>query len=329
MEHASRLLGSLAACAVTLLGCGAGPTTQRVFHGEVVVGPYVEPEAYAAFAEGVYLEQRGDQAGAMRAFRRAQALDEDSPGIAARLGALICRTNLEAALDEFRTSDVARDYAPAWVGRALCLSRHGQSARALEAAHRAVMLEPGNPEANLLIAELHRAGARPERARAWLFAWALADGNAATHGRELEARARLLGDPALGALARSSNEVGRAEVTDEDLGGAPPPTAARAALLATARGEPELAARYAALALQANPNDADALVIALFAASLSLDDERFLDLLGHARASTAPEPEAAALMAELIRCRVGDDAAESWRAAYRRRTAPASAAPAP
>jgi tetratricopeptide (TPR) repeat protein len=328
MERVSHRFGSLVTGALMLVGCGAAPTTQRVFHGEVVVGPYVEPEAYAAFAEGVYLEQRGDVAGAVRAFRRAQALDEDGPSIAARLGALICRTNLEAALEEFQTSGIARDYAPAWVERALCLSRHGASARALEAAHRAVMLDPGNPDANLLVAELHHAGAHTERARAWLFAWALAEPDAAAHARELEARARRLGDPALGALARSNLDLGRAEGAEDDPGGATT-APVRAALLAPARGEPEQAVRDTTLALAANPNDSDALVIALFASSLSLDDERFLELLERGRANAAPGPEAAALMAELIRCRVGDAAADSWRAAYRRRTTPMSTGPSP
>jgi hypothetical protein len=312
----------LACGAVCLLACGSTQTTQRVFHGEVVVGPYVEPEAYAAFAEGVYLEQRGDDDGALRAYRRAQALDADSPGIAARLGAIACRTDLDAALDEFQTSGIARDYAPAWAERALCLQRHGDSARALDAARRAVMLDPASAEANLLIAELHREAARPEQARAWLFAWALADPNAATHRREIEARARVLGDPALEALARAT--PGQGHLEDADAQGTANPSPVAVALLALRNGDPELAAREALFALDANPNDADALVIALFAASLSLDEQRFLDLLEHARAAGVPQPDVAALMTELIRSRAGDDAAERWSAALSRVSAPAA-----
>jgi tetratricopeptide (TPR) repeat protein len=313
---------SLRACLLALAGCGASQNTQRVFHGEVVVGPYVEPEAYAAFAEGVYLEQRGDYPGAMSAYRRARARDDDSPGIAARLGALTCRSNLEAALDEFQTSGIARDYAPAWAERALCLHRHADAQRALEAARRAVALDSGNPEANLLIAELHREGARPDVARAWLFAWALEDPDAAAHSQAIEAQGRLLGDPALVALARSARAANA-----EDAEGGPvevvPPAPAELALSAVSRGEPELAARQAALALAANPEDTDALVAALFASSALLDDRGFRDLLEHARASAAPQADAAALMTELLRIRVGDDAAERWRAAYQRFVAPA------
>jgi len=86
----ARAASAWLACAVCLsFACRAAQTTERVFHGEVVVGTYIEPEAYAAFAEGVYLEQRGDYGAAANAYRRAQARDSDSPGIAARLGAVV------------------------------------------------------------------------------------------------------------------------------------------------------------------------------------------------------------------------------------------------
>jgi tetratricopeptide (TPR) repeat protein len=313
-------LASLGACVLGLLGCGSSQSTQRVFHGHVVVGPYVEPEAYAAFAEGVYLEQRGDWDGAASAYRRARARDRNSPGIAARLGAIACRTSLEAALDEFQTSGFARDYAPAWAERARCLLAHRDPARALEAARRAVMLDPGNPDANLAIAQIYREQGRPELARAWLFAWALCDPNASAYRSAIEEQARLLGD---GALALLSQGLGGQPADDpgDGVASAPPPTLM--AKQAIARGEPAAAAEHAALALDADPEDADALVIALLAASLASDEARFAELLVRARASAAPpEPAAAAWMAELLRARVGDDAAERWLAAHRRVSAP-------
>jgi tetratricopeptide (TPR) repeat protein len=324
LPRGARLL--LACGAHFLLACGSMQTTQRMFHGEVVVGPYIEPEAYAAFAEGVYLEQRGDYERAARAYRRAQARDADSPDIAARLGAVVCRVSLEQALEEFHTSDIARDYAPAWAERALCLHRHGDGRGALEAARRAVMLDPYQEDANLLIADLLRERARPAEARAWLFAWALSDPDAAARGNELEARARLLGDRELAALARASVDQKRAAHDSGDDRANPSP--ARLALLAALRGEPEQAEREARLALAANPAHADALVIALFAASSRLDEPGFVELLAGARPHAPLGPEAAALMADLIRWRVGDDAATRWLEAYRR-TVPEGAGPAP
>jgi tetratricopeptide (TPR) repeat protein len=312
-------LASLGACVLGLLGCGSTQSTQRVFQGHVVVGPYVEPEAYAAFAEGVYLEQRGDWDRAASAYRRARARDPNSPGIAARLGAIACRTSLEAALDEFQTSGFAREYAPAWAERARCLLAHRDPTRALESARRAVMLDPSNPDANLAIALIHREQGRPELARAWLFAWALGYPDASAYRSAIAQEARLLGDGALALLIDRSGQHPR-----DDSGGpdaAPPPT--RMAQRAIARGEPAAAAQHAALALDADPEDADALVLALLAASLESDEARFAELLVRARASAMPpESDAAAWMAELLRARVGDDAAERWLDAHRRVSAP-------
>jgi tetratricopeptide (TPR) repeat protein len=315
-------LASLGACVVGLLGCGSTQSTQRVFHGHVVVGAYVEPEAYAAFAEGVYLEQRGDWDGAASAYRRARARDPDSPGIAARLGAIACRTSLEAALDELQTSGVARDYAPAWAERARCLLAHRDPARALDAARRAVMLDPGNPDANLAIAQIYREQGRPELARAWLFAWALGDPDASAYRSAIAEQARLLDDGAL-ALLSQGLDGHPADAPDDADDGAAAPAPTQMAQRALARGEPAAAAEQAALALNADPRDADALVLALLAASLEPNEARFAELLVRARAGAAPpEPAAAAWMAELLRARVGDDAAERWLAAHRRVSAP-------
>jgi len=312
-------LASLGACVLGLLGCGSSQSTQRVFDGHVVVGPYVEPEAYAAFAEGVYLEQRGEWDRAASAYRRARARDPDSPGIAVRLGAIACRTSLEAALDEFQTSGFARDYPPAWAERARCLLAQRDPTRALEAARRAVMLDPGNPDANLAIAQIHREQGRPELARAWLFAWALGDPDASAYRNAIAEQARLLGDAALALLIQGIGERAKDEPGGPDADAAP----TRMAEWAIARGEPAAAAQHATLALDADPEDADALVLALFAASLESDEARFAELLVRARASaTPPEPDAAAWMAELLRARVGDDAAERWLAAHQRVSAP-------
>jgi tetratricopeptide (TPR) repeat protein len=314
-------VASLGACLLGLLGCSSAQSTQRLFHGHVEVGPYVEPEAYAAFAEGVYLEQQGDWAGAASAFRRARALDPDSPGIAARLGAIACRTSLEAALDELQTSGIARDYAPAWAERARCLLAHHDPSRALEAARRAVMLDPSNPDANLSIAQIHREQGQPERARAWLFAWALGDPDAGAYRAAIAEQAQLLGD---GALTLLMEQLGRRVADDPDADDAVAPSSpTRLAELAIVRGEPATAAEHAALALAADPGDADALVLALLAASLSSDEARFAELLVRARPSTTPpRPAIAAWMAELLRARVGDEAAERWLAAHGRVSAP-------
>lgn len=308
-------LASLGACALGLLGCGSTHTTQRVFDGHVIAGPYVEAEAYAAFAEGMYLEARGDWERAAGAYRRARARDPDSPGIAARLGALACRTSLEAALDELKTSGIARDYAPAWVERARCLLAHHDPTRALEAARRAVMLEPSNPDANLMIPQIYREQGRLELASSWLFAWTLGDPDASAHREAIVEQARLLGDR---ALARSLSDPRGHSMADAEAANESSPSPMHLARQAIARGEPELAARHAELALNANPGDSDALVLALMAANLQPDEASFARWLAATQVSPRPpDAEAAAWMAELLRTRVSDDAAKRWLEAQR------------
>jgi hypothetical protein len=183
------------------------------------------------------------------------------------------------------------------------------------------MLDPGNPDANLLAAELQRDGGQAERARAWLFAWALSDPAAAAHSEAIRREGQLLGDGALVALAATLARRAHAGVTDGDATDADP-SPARQALLEIARGQPELAATRAQLGIDANPGDPDALVAGLVASHLLADEAAFVALLRRTRSSGAPGADTAALMAELLRARVGDEAAERWLAAHRRVTAP-------
>jgi len=151
----------------------------------------------------------------------------------------------------------------------------------------------------------------------------LSDPEAIAHRAALDEQARLLGDSSLGALVTA---LGRWD-TDDDEPVTPLPTPTSAARAAIARGDAELAAQHAALALAANPSDADALVIAAFAAHLELDERRLAEVLGHARPRGVPRSDAAAWMAELLRTRVGDEAAETWLAEYRRVAARAGTTP--
>ena len=339
MRLLSRSLPLLCACGWVMIGCGSHQTTQRLFDGHLVVGPYVEPEAYASFAEGVYLEERGDPQGAMRAYQRARDLDPDSPAIAARVGALLCKSDLDAGLAALETSDVARNYAPAWAERARCLRAHGQLAEALEAARRAVMLAPTHPDANLLVAQLYRERGEPERARAWLLGWVTTDPGARAHREAIAAQAHALGDEALASWV-SSLSRDDAELPPEDLrGGARGPASAASLADATELeanpGVPAVqdaaveARQRAELALQANPSDSSALVEALFAAWLAGDRAAFSALLRNASPASPPPPEVALRMSELIRFCAGDAAAQAWSAAYERATGAALATPAP
>ncbi len=351
----ARYLVAFASSALISTGCGAGQTTERVFHGRSVVGPYIEPGAYAAFAEGTYLEQRGEWNAAELAYRRALDLDSKSPSTWTRLAALACRKDLKRALAAFHTEGIARDYAPAWEERARCLHQHGETKSALAAAERAVMLEPGNAGANLLIADIYRAESKPAEASAWLFAWVLSSPEAASHWKALYERATRIRDKPLARLARQElarrSRVGAEDITSihstsdtrgEGASGSEHADATisergdidarssssdevgsslSSALDATARGQPALALSRADLLLKANPDDADALVAALFASLMLGDEERLAEVLRRAQATRAPSPALAKAMTDLLRFRVGERAAEQWLAAYRRATA--------
>lgn len=323
--HGLRVLAPLGLA--VLAACGPTHTTERVFAGRSEVGPYIEPEAYAAFAEGVYLEGHGEPERALRAFQRAQSIDPESPGVAARVGALLCRTDLAAALDALETSGFARDYAPAWSARARCLHQHGKSGDALDAARQAVRLDPHDPAANLLIARLLREGAEPGRASAWLFAWLLSDPGASAFWRAISEEAALSGDAALSELAHGRRPAAAREETAAGPAEPDPEPPLELALRAARRGRPALALEQAERSLAANPLDADALVVALYAAALLEDEAVLTRLLRGARAVAPPSAEVAPLLAELLGYRVGDEAAERWRAATHRR--PEAAPPIP
>jgi tetratricopeptide (TPR) repeat protein len=305
---------ALVLAAGAALGCGAHPSTERVFDGHTIVGPYIEPEAYAAFAEGVYREEHGDFQGALRAYRRARALDAESPGISVRIAALLCRTDLDAALAELDTSGAGRDHAAAWLERGRCLRQHGQADAALPAARRAVMLDDSNADANLLVAQLLREGHATPQARAWLFAWLLTDREAAAHCDAIQAEARQLGDDALAELARATARAAR----DPALAPAEAPEPApleRARQASTS--DPALALAQAKLVLGANPGDGDALVIALSAAHRLGDEHVLAELLREAAPTSLPAPEQSAMLIELLRHRTGDAAADAWAEAFR------------
>jgi hypothetical protein len=309
-----RVGGALLALGAVLLGCGAHRTTERVFDGHTVVGSYIEPEAYAAFADGVYREAHGDAKGALSSYRRAQASDSDSPAIAVRIAALTCPADLDAALAELDTSGIGRDYAPAWFERARCLRHHGQGDAALAAVRRAVMLDADDPDANLLAARLLREHQTPQAAGAWLFAWLLADPEAAARRASIQTEADELGDAELAELAREGPSAARDLALPDPEEAAPTPLERARRASAT---DPALALAEARRVLAANPRDADALVLALFAAHRLGDERALTELLRAAASRTRPEADLAPLVIELLHHRAGDDAAQTWADAYR------------
>jgi len=334
------------------LACGAPQGTERVFDGRTVTGPYIEPSTYAAYADGAYLEARGEWKGAEEAYRRALEDDPESPAIWTRLGVILCRSDFAHALEAFRMATEQSGYAPAWAARARCLHGHQASAEALESAKTAITLDPTSADANLLIAEIYREQARPASSRAWLFAWLLLDPEALSHWKTLDRQAKLLADPALALLLRS--ELERQARTGSELGAAALETHSPAALpgvhaeleaaiargdLSSARlaasstelseldlaqlalqlGQLSIATSQAELILKADPENTDAWVIALCAAALGADEEAVRALLQRMTSSQLPTTDLAKRFTELLGWWIDDAAAADWAEVYRDR----------
>jgi tetratricopeptide (TPR) repeat protein len=317
-------------------------------NGRAVNGTYIDPEAYAAYTEGAYREARGEWAAAERAYQRALEEDPGSPGIWLRLGVLACRTDLARALDDFRSADARGDVPEVSLERARCLHRHGQLDAARQAAEHAAQLDPANGAANLLVAELYRQSSRPDTARHWLFAWLLLAPDVSVQRAELLKEVEQLSDPGLSALANERLERSLGDDISDTVRAAPSraPNQAPAdvlialssgdlalarlrasaagasfldlALWALENGRPDLAFSQAETAVEANPRDQDALIIALLAAHLSGNDTGFHRVLRSADGRSLPRARLAGALTELLRARVGDDAAERWWAAYLR-----------
>jgi tetratricopeptide (TPR) repeat protein len=252
---------------------------------------YIPPEAYAAYLDGVLLEEQGAETRAALAYEQALAVDPDAGGIWARLGAVRCLTDRRRADGAFvRARAVAPSLAEVWLAHARCALRRGDARTAAASALSAAALAPNDPETSGVVATaLERAG-EPARAERW------------RHALEI----RRYGVPA-------------------DEAHSPRPRGPDLALQALLLGQTDLAQSAAARVLLADPGNGDARVAGLSAADVARDDSalaRWATPLPSAR--TRPGALGARLMAELLSRRIGPEAATAWVEAWAARGAPAN-----
>jgi predicted Zn-dependent protease len=320
-------------------GCFGGGTVTRIVDGRVEQGRAIDEEAYAASLRAGIADATGDRERALDELERALAADPDSPELLARYGEIACRAGNDGparpgvALQALSRA-IALDptYAPAWLGRARCLTLLGRHRDALNAAVAAVENDPADPRATELVASLLFAAGQKTDAWVWL------DGLATLEPDSREAQRALLG------AALREHDTTREHLAREALarlGDGPPNAAARDFEAAIAAGDlgaarraglelglssgalalhlavaaPALALEQATLVLAADPSTTDAWVAGLTAADALGDHARFDAILRE----LAPEPlPPSALGLELLRALVARHTGSDGQAAFTR-----------
>ncbi|MBK7583466.1 MAG: tetratricopeptide repeat protein [Myxococcales bacterium] len=322
----------LALLAPSVSGCifGEGSVT-RVYAGRSVEGPYITPEAYAHYAQGVIEESQGNFAKAQAEYQRVLLDDDSSADVWTRLGAVLCATRQEATSAFAKAEELDPKFAPMWRERARCTLAGGNAAAALAQAERAVALDPDDELASLTVASALAKLGRNDEAQRWVLALSLrgppSPAVKEALGRSVAPSPAAPSPPprsdALGAHFSNERRPTLADV-DRALAERAPARARRLAKLvglrtshlalrAAALGVTDVARTEAARVLDADPNDSDALIAALSAASLDGDPAGVAALLTRGGAEPlAPSSLGVRLFAELLRRRVGKDAAAIW-----------------
>lgn len=165
-----RSLGHAAAiwCGWILTGCALfepAPVTRQV-HGQLYEGPFIAPEAYAAYLRGALAEETQRYDEAETAFLEVTRSYGESAEAWTRLGAVRCNRpvpRVRSAWDAFaRAVEADATFAPALVERARCARRLGDWRRAWADATHAARLTLDDPLLRQLLTQL-RSELRPEK----------------------------------------------------------------------------------------------------------------------------------------------------------------------
>ncbi|HEX8796858.1 MAG TPA: hypothetical protein VF765_38165 [Polyangiaceae bacterium] len=157
-----RAIVATAGIALLAGACAREPAVQRAYGGNVIVGAFVEPEAYASVLRGAIAEAGGHWPDALQAYEEAAARAPRSPEVWTRIGEVRCQANprdasADAAIDHALRLDA--EYARAWSARARCDQARGDAAGANAAAARAAEIDPAADGANVLLARADGHGA--------------------------------------------------------------------------------------------------------------------------------------------------------------------------
>jgi len=268
----------------------------RMASGVRYEGRFINPEAYAAYLQGVEHEARSEFSEALSAYLDAHAEDPDSPEIWARIGSTRCSASepkagpdaAKAAFERGLAIDSA--YYGNYLERARCAERAGNFPSALPDAMAAVARRPDDEAANLLVARSLQALGRNAEARAWLEAYRSYHAATVATERALES-----------ARAASSSARPAAPSGEQSA------SSARSAAFAELRsGRTERARQQAQIELEADPSNADAWIATLVACDALHDDPCFDATISRLQTpSLSPSGTALGYLRELLARRAG------------------------
>jgi tetratricopeptide (TPR) repeat protein len=334
-----RLRATLAiAFAFVGVACASSNRVTRISAGHRIEGRYIADEAYAAYVSGAVLEAQGRIESARAAYEEAIRHDQESPELWTRVGALRCRTRPDtAAADPWeafsRAAAIDPSYEEAWTERARCHLQRGELVDAVADATKAVSLDPDRTEPVLVLVNALERRGQLEQAKRWLIGLVTREPGLAEAHEAAQAFASRTGDAALfHASRRALSELrtpgasGAAGDVDDALTRGDFDKARRLAasarlssgslaLRAAALGKLPFARDQAELVMLADPSNADARVAAIVAADLARDDAALRRALSNLPESFTPlSPLATLLMGEVLRRRIGEDAALAFGA---------------
>jgi tetratricopeptide (TPR) repeat protein len=344
---ARRHIDKLALCLlVGASACVSSSRVTRVADGRRIEGRYIDDEAYAAYVNGVVLETQGRLDAARVAYERALLYDDKSPELWTRLGALRCRrppANGSAATpapvrgdpwEAFaRAAEIDPTYEETYTERSRCHLARGELVAAVTDAETAVSLDPDRTEAVLALAMALERQGRLADAKRWIVGLVVRepdsrDAQEAALAFAARTKNEALGEAARRALAELDSKKVAPSRADVDaalrrgdleaarrIAVATRVSSGALALRAAALGNVPFARAESDLVLGADPADSDARIAAIAAADLARDDVALARALSNWPADIMPiSTLGALLMSEVLRRRIGDDAARAVRA---------------
>lgn len=305
--------------------CGAyGGEVARVVDGQVQEGRFISPVSYSAYARAAQFEAQGQYLEAETAYEEALSFDPRSAEIWTRLGSVRCASGKPDADEAFEhAAEFEPEFATLWYERGRCSLERGKPAQANEQALRALALDPYHLPTTRLIVETFVRLKQSANALRYLDAAIALYPNLAA----LQSDKRAIVEGA-GSLSErkgpASSEGAQLEDIDRALLRDATDEARQLALAlglsqselgarATSLGKPKIALEQANQVQQADPSDGTAWVTVLSTADLLRDEALYTAVLNALdEEPTTPSALGVVLLAELLKRRVGADAAQAW-----------------